>query len=246
MNSTDEGRTSNSHNTDHVISQFAAGLFVTGNDTGVGKTFVAAQLARQLRQKGLEVGVYKPVASGCRRQDGKLVSDDAVALWEAAGRPRSLDLVCPQRFEAALAPPLAAAAEGKRIDADLLRTGLARWEGCDFLIVEGAGGMMSPLSDDDYVADLANDLKLPLLLVVANRIGVINQTLQSLITASVFREGLDVVGVVLNDVEPVNDDVSRASNFEQLRQHCVPPVVAHLTHGGVLENLDWLPGVSKK
>lgn len=240
MNSTDQPRGSNSPDTEIANHQSSRGLFVTGNDTGVGKTYVATRLARRLREHGLDVGVYKPVASGCRRQGGKLISDDAVALWEAAGRPRQLDFVCPQCFEAALAPPLAAAAEGKEIDSDLIRNGLEKWNGCDFLIVEGVGGLMSPLSEDDYVADFASELNFPLLMVAANRIGVINQTLQSLITASVFRDGLDVAGVVLNDVEPMHEDVSCASNFQQLIHHCVPPVVAHVGHGGEFENLDWL------
>ena len=74
------------------------------------------------------MGVYKPAASGCRREGGRLVSDDAVALWKAAGRPGELERVCPQRFLAPLAPHLAAREEGKQLDADLLRSGLDYWE----------------------------------------------------------------------------------------------------------------------
>src|SRR5690349_13174914 len=88
------------------------GIFIVGTDTDVGKTFVGATIARQLHQEGVRVGVYKPAASGCRRVGKQLVSDDAVALWEAAGRPLSLAKVCPQRFLAPLAPHLAAQAEG--------------------------------------------------------------------------------------------------------------------------------------
>ena len=80
------------------------GLFITGVGTEVGKTFVAATIARRLVADGLRVGVYKPVASGCSRREGRLVADDAVALWEAAGRPGTLEEVCPQRFAAPLAP----------------------------------------------------------------------------------------------------------------------------------------------
>ncbi|MFH1264802.1 MAG: dethiobiotin synthase, partial [Planctomycetota bacterium] len=98
------------------------GLFITGTDTEVGKTYVAALIARALRKAGHRVGVYKPAASGCRLVDDALVADDAVTLWEAAGRPGELDRVCPQRFQAALAPHLAAREEGKRLDANLLRT----------------------------------------------------------------------------------------------------------------------------
>src|SRR5215475_10020004 len=99
------------------------GLFVTGNDTGVGKTHVAAMIARAACAQGLRVGVYKPVASGCRTESGTLVSDDAKDLWLAAGSPGELEYVCPQRFAAALAPNQAAQMEGKELDATLLRDG---------------------------------------------------------------------------------------------------------------------------
>ena len=104
------------------------GLFITGTDTGVGKTYVAALVARSLAACGRRVGVYKPAASGCGRDaQGRLDSEDAAILWEAAGRPGDLDHVCPQRFAAPLAPHLAARAEGRQIDAGLLRSGLDYW-----------------------------------------------------------------------------------------------------------------------
>lgn len=206
------------------------GLFVTGTSTEVGKTFVGVLIAKALLDAGHRVGVYKPAASGCRREGDSLVADDAVALWQAAGRLGELDDVCPQRFVAPLAPHLAARAEGKRLDGGLLRDGLTRWhDRCDVVIVEGAGGLMSPLGDEDYVADLAEDFGYPLVVVAANRLGVINQTLQTLITAATFRDGLRVAGVVLNDAEEPSSDESAASNHEQLERRCVPPILAHVT-----------------
>src|SRR5262245_58077592 len=103
------------------------GLFVVGTDTAVGKTFVASRIAAALAKVGVRVGVYKPAASGCRRVDEALISDDAIALWEAAGRPGALEAVCPQRFAAPLAPYLAAKEERKEIDAELLRRGIHYW-----------------------------------------------------------------------------------------------------------------------
>src|SRR5258708_35422490 len=97
------------------------GLFITGTDTEIGKTYVASLIARALVSAGHRVGVYKPAASGCRRQGDSLVSDDAVALWRAAGSPGTLAEVCPQVFAAPLAPYLAATAEGRELDAALLR-----------------------------------------------------------------------------------------------------------------------------
>ena len=116
-------------------------------------------------------------------------------LWQAAGSPGELEHVCPQRFAAPLAPHLAARKEGKQLDPVLLRSGLDYWrERSDFLLVEGAGGLMSPLGDDEYVADLAHDFGFPLVVVAQNQIGVINQTLQTLIVAMTFRDGLGGCG----------------------------------------------------
>ena len=148
----------------------SSGLFITGTGTGVGKTYVAALIARALREAGKRVGVYKPVASGCEMRDGELVSPDAVALWEAAGRPGTLEQVCPQMFAAPLAPHLAARAEGRRVDPKLLRDGIGFWrETSDIVLVEGAGGLMSPISDEDYNADLAAEFGYPLVVVVGQR-----------------------------------------------------------------------------
>jgi dethiobiotin synthetase len=206
------------------------GLFITGTSTNVGKTYVAARVARAVARQGRQVGVYKPVASGCRLVDGQLRCDDAIALWEGAGRPGELSAVCPQSFAAPLAPHLAAREEGREVNPRLLRTGLEYWrERAEFLVVEGVGGLMSPLSDDDYVADLAAEFQLPLLVVTANALGAINQTLQTLITAASFRDGLEVAGVILNDCSPSSaDDPSTASHWDELEKRCVPPLLAHL------------------
>lgn len=209
----------------------ARGLFVVGTDTGVGKTVVAARIAAELVQRGVRVGVYKPAASGCVRKGNELESEDAVALWEAAGKPGALAAVCPQRFVAPLAPHLAAREEGKEIDAALLRRGMEYWRArSELVIVEGAGGLMSPLGDRDYVASLVEEFRLPLVVVVANRIGAINAALTTLITAGADR-ALPVAGVVLNDVQPPDvSDPSMKSNRRELERHCPAPVLAGLGH----------------
>lgn len=192
-------------------------LFITGTSTEVGKTHVAAMIARSLVAQGTSVGVYKPVASGCRLEGSELIADDAVALWKAAGKPRSLEQVCPQKFLAPLSPPTAAAQERKAIDTRLLRTGIEVWrQNYEHVIVEGAGGLMSPLSDSDFNVDVARDLDAALLIVAANRLGVINDSLQTVITAQARAPQCPLVGVVLNQVEPREDDASLATNAEEL------------------------------
>jgi len=216
------------------------GLFITGTDTGVGKTFVASLIARELAAAGVKVGVYKPVASGCPQGPDGLIAEDAVALWEAAGKPGTLEQVCPQRFATPLAPHLAARAEGQAVDTRLLRSGFRYWrDNYEFVIVEGAGGLMSPLSDDEYVADLAFDLKLPLVVVAANKIGVINQTLQTLIVAETFRGGLPIAGVILNSPQAVADDPSIATNATELAARCIPPVLANIGFGATGTGVNW-------
>ncbi len=201
------------------------GLFITGTDTNVGKTYVTALIARQLVAAGKRVGVYKPAASGCAGDE----ADDPFVLWEAAGRPATIEAVCPQRFAAPLAPHLAARAEGKEVDVELLRSGIDFWrDRSDIILVEGIGGLMSPVSDDEYVADLAFDFGFPLIVVAPNALGVINQTLQTLITASTFRDGLDVAGIVLNDLHEAraSNDPSMQSNAAELAARCIPPILA--------------------
>jgi len=209
------------------------GLFITGTNTEVGKTYVAALIARSLRAAGHTVGVYKPVASGCRLVDGKLVSDDAVSLWEAAGRPGTLRQVCPQQFRAPLAPHLAAKAEGKEIDAAALRDGLSFWtDNSDIVLVEGVGGLMSPLGEEEYVADLAAEFGYPLVVVSLNELGTINATLQTLMAADSYKEGLPVAGVVLNNIKPAGDDASLSTNRSELSARCRQPLLAEVAFGG--------------
>lgn len=221
------------------------GLFITGTDTDVGKTYVAAAIAGQLLVAGKRVGVYKPVASGCRTEEEQLVAGDAVALWEAAGQPLTLEQVCPQKFALPLSPHRAASAIGQRVDPQLLREGVKPWlDGFDFVIVEGAGGLLSPLSEEDYNADLAIDLYAtygwPLLVVSPNKLGTINATLQTLITANAYRSGLPVAGVVLNSVSET-PDASAASNHLDIARSSPAPLLAECAWGGELDReVDWL------
>lgn len=168
------------------------GLFVTGTDTDVGKTAVAAAIARQLVAEGRRVGVYKPVASGVTT-----AASDARRLWEAAAKPLTIEQVCPQVFTVPLSPPRAARAEGRCVDEQLLREGVEPWRAVsDVLIVEGAGGLFSPAGDRSLNVDLARDLALPLVIVDAARLGAIGRTLMAV--AAARAAGLVVAAVVLS------------------------------------------------
>lgn len=172
------------------------GIFVTGTDTGVGKTIVAATLARLLRMNGISVGVMKPVTSGCREENGRLVSDDARLLCQAAGTELSDD-VAPYRLREAVAPADAARLDGLRIDFSAIKASFDRLAAAyQYVIVEGAGGLMVPLSGGLLVADLARELELPLLVVARPGLGTINHTVMTCFSAQHL--GLQVAGVIVN------------------------------------------------
>lgn len=221
-------------------AQRVPGLFITGTDTDVGKTYVGALVATELREAGYRVGVYKPAASGCHRQGGELVSDDAVALWHAAGRPGQLDCVCPQRFLAPLAPHLAARAEGKELDFQSMLAGLQYWsDRSDVILVEGAGGLLAPMGDRVFVADLVRQFGFPLIVVARNALGTLNHTLLTLHAARTL--GLAVAGVVLNWPSAASDDPSTAWNRQQLSERLEVPLLAEASwkSGQFDSHVDW-------
>jgi dethiobiotin synthetase len=173
------------------------GLFITGTDTGVGKTLVAASLAAYLRDRGYRVGVMKPVETGCPERNGMLIPEDAVRLKEASGCTEPIGKICPYRFSQPVAPSIAAERAGHKIDVDLLLTTYGEISAeYDITLVEGAGGLMVPLLPSYTYADFARVLKLPLLVVAANKLGVLNHLLLTLEHASC--KGLSVLGYVLN------------------------------------------------
>lgn len=178
-------------------STSAKGIFITGTDTGVGKTSFSAALARHLRNKGVKVGVMKPVTSGCSERDGRPVSDDAELLAWAAGIETSHD-VAPYLLREPIAPSAAAELERVRIEFSRILAAFHRLcDEFDFVIVEGAGGLMVPLTGGLLVADLVKLLDIPLLVVARPDLGTVNHTI---LTCFVARElGLDVRGTVINN-----------------------------------------------
>lgn len=191
-------------------------IVVTGTDTEVGKTYVSCLLIHKLREIGMSVGAWKPVCSGAvHNAVGESSWEDVEALANAVGGNVSRDFICPQRFQAVVAPNVAAEMEGRRVDENLIRRGPVEWESlADVVVIEGAGGLLSPISDSLNTADLAEQNDAPVILVAANRLGVINHTL---LTAEVLRaRGLEIAAIVLNDVSSSSSDESRRSNLSQL------------------------------
>ena len=175
------------------------GIFITGTDTGVGKTLLAASLAAFLRDRGYRVGVMKPAETGCPESDGTLIPQDALRLKEAAGCAEPIETICPYSFAEPLAPSIAAERSNRKIDVDLLLNTYGEISAkYDVTLVEGAGGLMAPLLPSYTYADFAHVLKLPVLMVAANKLGVINHLLLALEHASC--RGLKVLGYVLNRI----------------------------------------------
>lgn len=174
----------------------AKAIFITGTDTGVGKSIASAVIAMLLKRKGHSVGVMKPVTSGCIERDGKLVSEDAELLCFAAGTEVTPDSA-PYLLKAPLAPSLAASMEGVRIDFQVIRDAYQRLsEQYDYLIVEGAGGLMVPVTGGMLISDLALFLGLPIAVIARPGLGTVNHT--CLTTFSAKNLGLTVKGVIVN------------------------------------------------
>ncbi len=176
------------------------GWFVTGTDTGVGKTHLTALLLSALRQSGVDAVPMKPVQTGCVRRGGLLVAPDLEIALAAAGispTPDEKRLMCPARFRTPCAPDLAAARAGEKIRLRELIAAyrqLAARHAC--VVVEGAGGILAPLNARETMLDLMRALALPVLLVARTGLGTINHTLLSL--AALRAAKLPLAGVVLN------------------------------------------------
>lgn len=196
---------------DEMQNKPSRGVFVTGTDTEVGKTYVSCAKLKQWRSQGVRVGAYKPVASGAE----SFVKSDAYRLWRACDSDEPVERVNPQSFLAPLAPPIAAELQNKTVDARLLLSGVEAWfDRCDFLLVEGAGGLMSPITWELTNADLAVAIGYPVWLVAPNRLGVVHQILAS-VTVAVAR-GLDVQTIILNDMRPSDSELAAQSNARLL------------------------------
>ncbi|MDA8387112.1 MAG: dethiobiotin synthase [Nitrospiraceae bacterium] len=212
------------------------GFFITGTDTGVGKTIVAAALIRFLRWMGFSVCAMKPVESGCVRKGGAPVPSDGIFLRDAAGMSLDISEVTPYALEAPLAPMVASNLEGVRIEPERIKrifSGLA--EKYDAAVVEGVGGLLVPIRRDYFVLDLIVDLGLPVVIVARPGLGTINHTLLTLRCA--LGAGARVAGIVINHPEEADgpgkaaaDGLALRTNPDVLRQLAGVPIIGVFPH----------------
>jgi dethiobiotin synthetase len=176
-------------------------LFITGTDTGVGKTTVSVCLAAFLSlKKHLDVGVMKPFECGLSKTDKDLLPWDAICLREASGSTDNLDTISPYTFEAPLAPEVASTLEHVQIDLNMVDHMYEKLlKSHDILIIEGAGGVLVPITKDFFYVDLIKRWNVPTLIVSRLGLGTINHTL--LTNRYLKSQGVSVVGVILNDTE---------------------------------------------
>lgn len=214
------------------------GLFITGTDTGVGKTHITCLLAQQLLGAGFAPAPRKPVESGCSPDaGGQLLAADALALMQACQYPQAQSVVCPYPLQAAISPAEAARLQGETIRLAQLQQACALTENeiqneHTRLLVEGAGGFYSPLCEDGLNADLAQRLGLPVLLVAEDKLGCINHILLSL--QAIESRGLEVFAVVLNQINPASSAMNNAAELSQLINQ--PLIHTHGQQADLLSN----------
>lgn len=203
------------------------GLFVTGTDTGVGKTYICALILKELRDSGFKALPFKPVCSGSL--------DDVDLLYEASGGVIEREEITPYYYQSPLAPLAASELEGFALDLEVIKEKASALKSqCDFLLVEGVGGWEVPLAPGLAIPDLARSLGFPILLVVNNRLGALNHTLLTL--KAIERDGLNCVGIILNHIEQERD-LATVTNRNMLEKLTEIPVLAEMITDA--DYIDW-------
>jgi dethiobiotin synthetase len=209
-------------------------LFVTGTDTGVGKTIVAAGLVRGFKAMGLDVGIMKPIATGCRRRRGaegidELHSEDVDRLTEAADTHDDPALVSPVRFEPPLAPLTAARIAKEQIPIqEILAAHRTLRRLHELLIVEGIGGLMVPIDKNYFVVDLITDLAAATIVVARPGLGTLNHTILTVRTAR--DRGIEVLGIIINHSDSEDRSEAASTNIGILEECCGTPVLQVVPH----------------
>jgi len=214
------------------------GYFITGTDTGVGKTLVAGGLAALYKNKGLNVGVMKPVATGCKRINNTLVSDDAVFLKLSAEVDDEYELINPVSLEQPLAPTVAARLSNTKIDSDKINTAFdTLCERHEYMIVEGIGGLLVPINEYYFVVDMAEEMELPVIVVCRPTLGTINHTL---LTVSYARQhGLDVKGIIINESAENGETIVKDTNTDEIKRLTGLPILGAIPFHKKLDTKDY-------
>ena len=200
------------------------GLFITGTDTGVGKTLISGGIASVLRQQGLKVGVFKPIASGCR-DEGVLISDDTEFLAMCADADYSLSIISPVTFKTPAAPITCVQVEGRAIDYEEIVTAYTYLcENTDVVIVEGIGGAMVPLDAEHTVLDLAAEFDLPTVIVARPNLGTINHSLLTI--AAARNGGLPVAGLVISGYNAFEADIAEETSPDVISEFSNTPLLS--------------------
>ncbi|MGP8034328.1 MAG: dethiobiotin synthase [Steroidobacteraceae bacterium] len=201
----------------------ARALFVTGTDTGVGKTVVACALVRAFVARGERVAVMKPIASGAQRTPQGLRNADALALLEAANVPLTYPQVNPYCFEPAISPHIASEDVKIRIDTGTILANFLQLQGLSGrVVIEGAGGWLAPINERESMADLARALNAPAVMVVGLRLGCLNHA--QLTRASIDAAGVPFAGWIANRLEPAME--REAENLATLERRLGEPALA--------------------
>ena len=210
------------------------GFFVTGTDTGVGKTIIALALIRALEMFGFRTGAMKPVESGCGREGEVLIPFDGMALKQGAHMDEPITLITPCCFESPLAPYPASEIEIKKVSIPALKSAFSRLSRTyEAMVVEGVGGLLVPIKKNYAIIDLAADLGLPLVVVAKPGLGTINHTLLTVNYA--LCKGLRVAGVIINYSMPPENSLAEKTNAQLLERICPVPVIAIFPH---LQNIN--------
>jgi len=205
------------------------GFFVTGTDTGVGKTVVAAAVARVLKSAGIRTAVMKPVETGCRREGDVLVPSDGLFLKSVAGMDENVSVVTPSVFECPLAPLAASEIEGRDVVLDDIFRAYGILKGrYDAVVMEGIGGLHVPVKKDYFVADLALDTGLPLIIVARPSLGTINHTLLTIHYARA--RGLRMAGIIINYSDEPEGDLAEETSERTIREVTDVPIIGIFPH----------------
>lgn len=209
------------------------GYFICGTDTGVGKTVVTAGLALGLRARGINVGVMKPVETGCTLMDGEPVPTDARFIMAAAGSHDPMDLVCPYRLKNQAAPSISSRLEDVHIDLNYINDKYFQLSLMhEVVLIDGVGGLLVPLNNSELVSDLILQLGLGMIVVARPTLGTINHTLLTINYAKML--GINVAGLIVNGF---------GRQAITLSERMAPDEIQHFTDATMLGMLPWLGGV---